>query len=329
MGTYVDLLKLKPGDLLLTEGQAIGAKMLRVAQAAIHLKADSPYSHASLYLGGGYVYEATTEDGIAIDFKVPSDTRVSRCSGELVIPVDIQKAGYNRLDVFRHPTLFSSAAVWDNALEAVVENYGGEYARAIHFAKLLHSKIAEPKHVQTFIKKLAKPKKAELVTGQLFCSELVINVLAKVGYVLPQGHTPSPLSLSQGKWGFKRVDDVDLEESRLTSIASDGNSDDFFVQSSDWALKQFQAFCEQKPTDSRIYKQSKAISKFVNKTLNQMNDALNDMQAGDVGAQAKYLSTYTSEVKKIGTQKVESVKRSMKMLDALIFVWTRGLAGRL
>jgi cell wall-associated NlpC family hydrolase len=71
----IDLRKLEPGDLILTSGTGIGSKLLRTSQVFLNATPRSPYSHASLYLGGAHIFEATVERGVSIGFLARPDTK--------------------------------------------------------------------------------------------------------------------------------------------------------------------------------------------------------------------------------------------------------------
>ncbi len=219
----VDLLMLEPGDLILTCGTGTISKLLRVGQMFLNATTRSHYSHASVYLGGGHIFEATLERGVSIGSLIPSKTLPQWDGNKLVLPVDIRSAGYEIFHVYRNSEVMVSGDSRAQLRKAVVENYGAEYATWLHFLRLVHQKIVPVAKVEAILKKYATPETRTIHAGQMFCSELATKVYESVGYVPLAAHAPSPWAMSRKDSGFVRVTGVEVEAKVLADISPEKN----------------------------------------------------------------------------------------------------------
>lgn len=186
---YLDLLTLKPGDILFTSEWTMVSIFIQISQCFIHpFRNGFSYSHAAIFLSPQFIYESTREKAVAItpinisdQSGVTNDQSDSKyiaypriLNGRMVLLWDVSRfkriaiKRHSNIDKLDHDNLYSFQ---EELLINGLKDYLSPYPRNYYFLNLLPDVIKKRKPFQKLMKALVKNHN-EKRSGK-FCSELV------------------------------------------------------------------------------------------------------------------------------------------------------------
>jgi len=232
MAIYLNLSLLKPLDLLLTSGDGMFSKVIRVASAAKTM-ATADFSHAALLLAPSVIIESLTEEGIVCNNllnPIANPHSASRSSESVDNDSPFQPIWVNgQLQVLARLDGVTNAAILRattpvtsddrrSALGVLAEQYLRQYSE---LGRLTQPIITLPQSIENFFVNVAKNIDGPKAQSGAFCSELVCLMMSSTfGIAGESPNRVAPSDFTRASTYLERVSGAVLRAPNPAALGS-------------------------------------------------------------------------------------------------------------